>query len=168
MRKYVLISFLLHLIFIVGLSLHFNGGSSSEEGGSKKEQGKGQGNSSSDNTFVPKGSMEISVVPPQAIESPIETPDKKSKGVKECVGNNWYGGIGIKQNFETGAIAELAEGYPAQKAGLLIGDMILRVNGEVYGDIRGEPGTEVIIEVYRPSTNKTASIRLIRDKICIK
>jgi len=78
----------------------------------------------------------------------------------------WYGGIGITQNAETGAIETMVNGYPAANAGLRLGDRIQTVteNG-VEADIRGEPGTEIVILVYRTSTGEHLMFKVMRDKI---
>lgn len=64
---------------------------------------------------------------------------------------------------------------PAWKAGLKAGDMIISVDGinvqltndseEIAAKVRGEEGTTVKIAVYRPSTDKTISLSIIRKTI---
>ncbi len=78
-----------------------------------------------------------------------------------------YKGIGVvvSQNDETGVITMISvyDNTPAKEAGLQDGDILYKVEGEevtgididkVVGQIRGEEGTTVHIEVYRESTKE--------------
>ncbi len=91
-----------------------------------------------------------------------------------------YSGIGITvtNDTETNSIViiSLFEGYPGQKAGLLPGDRIVKVNGkDVSGEImdeaisiiKGEPDTHVSISVFRPSDNTTKDYDLVRENISV-
>lgn len=69
----------------------------------------------------------------------------------------WYGGIGIESNWDI--VQKVVEGYPADKAGLKVGDRMF-----YKGDIRGEPGTEVHIHVQR--NNLDLDFTIVRAKIC--
>ena len=84
--------------------------------------------------------------------------EKKTKE-KEC--KDWFGGIGITWNIQNSSVIEAFEGYPAYNAGLRAGDIIY-----TNGDFRGEPGTEVVINVMR--NRNIFTVTLIRGKICIK
>lgn len=66
------------------------------------------------------------------------------------------GGIGVSslptEDEKATRIMELVKGAPAEKAGLMVGDLIVEVNGKPYANqdqIRGEPGTKVRIKVER-------------------
>ena len=78
-----------------------------------------------------------------------------------------YKGIGVvvSQNDETGVITMISvyDNTPAKEAGLVDGDILYKVEGEevtgidldkVVGQIRGEEGTKVHIEIYRESTKE--------------
>ncbi len=89
---------------------------------------------------------------------------------------NFYGiGCLIKENLDGEVyISGVYEDSPAEKAGLLAGDVIIGVNGEdvkgldryeVAEKMRGEKGTEVTITVYRESTGETLDITAVRDKL---
>jgi carboxyl-terminal processing protease len=80
--------------------------------------------------------------------------------------------VGIKKNQLT-IIAPL-EGTPAQKAGIMAGDMILKINDKETTDmttdeavklIRGQRGTEVTLNIYRSSWTRSKDIKIIRDTI---
>ena len=87
-----------------------------------------------------------------------------------------YGGIGalIQQYGDYVVIAEPYENSPAAKAGLLAGDRILKINnqstvGKNSDDIstilKGEPGTNISLEVERIGGNKPLSFNITRKEI---
>ena len=66
------------------------------------------------------------------------------------------------------------EGKPAQKAGILAGDRILSVDGkstmgltvsEVSNNLRGEPGTTVVLEIEREGVEKPFKVSIVREDI---
>ena len=66
------------------------------------------------------------------------------------------------------------EGKPAQKAGVQAGDRILSVDGkstkgltvsEVSNNLRGVPGTEVVLELEREGVKKPFKVSIIREDI---
>ena len=46
-------------------------------------------------------------------------------------------------------ITEVFHGTPAERAGLKTGDYILKVDGERGGEIKGQPGTPVVLMIKR-------------------
>lgn len=87
-----------------------------------------------------------------------------------------YGGIGsmIRTINDQVVIAEPYEGFPAQKAGLMAGDVVLKVDDksiegmdqeEITTILKGESGTEVTIIVVRPGVNDTLLYTLTREDI---
>lgn len=87
------------------------------------------------------------------------------------------GGIGAELGVhELGAlVGRVFRGGPAERAGIKPGDIITKVNGEsivdveaAVGKIRGEEGTQVTLEVLRPSTGQTKTYRLTREKVVIQ
>lgn len=90
--------------------------------------------------------------------------------------NPIYGGIGsyVGTVDEIFTITRPMFGGPAYKAGLKPGDQILRVDGwetaghtneEIINHLRGEPGTEVIVTIYRKGWQKTRDFKIARAKI---
>lgn len=68
------------------------------------------------------------------------------------------------------------DGFPAQKAGIMPGDVILEVNGEkmkgenasdVAEKIKGPAGSDVNIKVYRPKDQKELDFTITRESIDI-
>jgi carboxyl-terminal processing protease len=89
-----------------------------------------------------------------------------------------YGGIGavITQRNSYVFISEPYEGFPAQKAGLIAGDKILKIDGvsakdktteEVSKALKGEPNTEVKLLIERRGENPF-NVVFNREKISVK
>lgn len=87
-----------------------------------------------------------------------------------------YGGIGaiIRNKDKDVIIAEPYEGFPAQKAGLMAGDLILEIDhqpvtGKSTSDIskilKGEPGTTVSMLIRREGEEKAIEKQLTREEI---
>jgi len=87
-----------------------------------------------------------------------------------------YGGIGsiIQQRDEKIYIANPYEGKPAQRAGVLAGDCIISVDGkktkgqsvsDVSNNLRGVPGTTVVLELEREGVAKPFKVDIIREDI---
>ncbi|NOQ75186.1 MAG: PDZ domain-containing protein [Crocinitomix sp.] len=85
-----------------------------------------------------------------------------------------YGGIGaiIRQQDDKVMVVDPHEGFPAQKAGLMAGDIFLEINGksvdnltssEVSEKLKGKPGTELTVIVDRDGNNITT--KLVRAEI---
>src|SRR5438477_6895260 len=85
-----------------------------------------------------------------------------------------FGGLGIvismKDNFIT-VIAPM-EDTPGFKAGILSGDRILKIDGrstekmslpDAVKILRGDPGTEVTITMFRPSSTRVTDYKLTRS-----
>ena len=89
-----------------------------------------------------------------------------------------YGGIGslIRRSGDQVIIAEPYEGFPAAKAGIRAGDIILEVEGqstrnmeiEAVSDIlKGKPGTELHLLIERPGTEQPMKFLMKRETISI-
>lgn len=89
-----------------------------------------------------------------------------------------YGGIGAIVAFNANNLVEITEivpESPALESGLQVGDIFIAVNGQSVENIkdtteiavlvRGEEGTSVELEMFRPSTNKTFTVTAVRRKI---
>lgn len=90
-----------------------------------------------------------------------------------------YGGIGalIGQRNDEVIITDPYEGFPAQKAGLMAGDVIRSIDGksvkgkkydEVSRMLKGQPGTPLQIVVMREGNEQAISKSLVREEIQIK
>ena len=90
-----------------------------------------------------------------------------------------YGGVGssifTRNNYAV--IKEVYEGFAAQKAGLIAGDIILEIDGksikgkntgEVSKFLKGQAGTSIKILIQRPTEEKTRLVNLTREEIQIE
>jgi carboxyl-terminal processing protease len=90
-----------------------------------------------------------------------------------------YTGVGIDVNLEGGHITVVTplEGAPAERAGILPGDIVVRVN-EIPVDadnveasvsrMRGAAGTEVTLDVLRPGNEASLRFALTRSEVHVK
>jgi carboxyl-terminal processing protease len=89
-----------------------------------------------------------------------------------------YGGVGasIFQRDKNIYIRELYEGYAAQKAGLIPGDMLVEIDGKpLYGKnnaevskfLKGQAGTEIEVLVKREGQEKPFKVKIKREDIQI-
>lgn len=87
-----------------------------------------------------------------------------------------YGGIGclIRNNGDYAIISEVYKGFPADQAGIRIGDVIVKVDGhllknmsvdKVSEKLKGEPGTPVAVTVMRNGKEIEFSIK--REKVSL-
>ncbi len=85
-----------------------------------------------------------------------------------------FGGIGTEIGVREGFLIILGtlRGSPSEKAGVKVGDIILKVNGDdlanktlmdALNEIRGKVGTEVKLTLFNPKTEKTREVTIIRD-----
>lgn len=90
-----------------------------------------------------------------------------------------YGGIGalIRKKDSLVVVAEPYEGFPAMKAGLIAGDIILEVNGkstegkttsDISEVLKGQPQTEVKVKIQRYGEEKPMDVTIVREEIQIK
>lgn len=89
-----------------------------------------------------------------------------------------YGGIGalISKHGDQVVVSEPYEGFPAQNAGLMAGDIFLEIAGKKIVDmntedvsnlLKGSPGKEVVIKVKRLGEKKELEFTIVRDNISI-
>ncbi len=89
-------------------------------------------------------------------------------------------GIGIKYRYfrDTMLIVNLVPQGPAEKAGLMTGDRVIKIDtnlvtgvklkdSQIRDMIRGQAGSNVVLEVKRRPKNKPIDINITRDKIPI-
>ncbi len=89
-----------------------------------------------------------------------------------------YAGIGVQMTIDTAdntiVITEVFPGSPAEKAGILPKDKIIKAGGKsVSGDdfelipkiVKGAPNTKVSVTIYRPSEEKAYDFELTRQNV---
>ncbi|MCI9139636.1 MAG: S41 family peptidase [Lachnospiraceae bacterium] len=104
------------------------------------------------------------------------TPEEYNKLMEMTTGE--YSGIGalLSQDKETGLITVVKpyKGTPSEEAGLLPGDVFTKVDGQdtagmdlatFVNFVKGESGTEVVLEVYRTSEKVYKTFRIKRRTI---
>ncbi|HRS22857.1 MAG TPA: S41 family peptidase, partial [Candidatus Woesebacteria bacterium] len=108
---------------------------------------------------------------------------KENKGSNEDLAGQ-FGGVGISLGYKDKTLAVMAPlpKSPAEKAGILAGDLILKITDEKKGItretneislqeavslIRGEVGTEVTLKLYREGNEDTFDVTLKRDNIMV-
>ena len=85
-----------------------------------------------------------------------------------------FGGIGIVVTMKEGVLTIITpiEGTPGSEAGLMAGDQIIAVDGKeiegtklskIVNNMKGEPGTDVTLKIYRPETDETMEKTITRD-----
>lgn len=104
-------------------------------------------------------------------------PPKNAQSFNEEI-SGAFGGIGAEigvKNEQLTIVAPL-KGTPAEKAGLLAGDAILKINNEdSFGlttedavlKIRGEIGTEVTLLIFRSGWQEPKEFKITRDNIIV-
>ena len=84
-----------------------------------------------------------------------------------------YGGLGLTVTMEDDAVKVIAPtaDTPADKAGIKAGDFITHLNGKlIYGgtldeaveQMRGEPGTDITLTIFRPGRDKPFDVTITR------
>lgn len=90
-----------------------------------------------------------------------------------------FEGIGAEMGIRDELLIIIAplEGMPAEKAGLMAGDKVLKINDEstsnmplegAVSKIRGQKGTEVKLTIFREGEEETRDITVKRDVIIVK
>jgi carboxyl-terminal processing protease len=90
-----------------------------------------------------------------------------------------FGGVGIVLSLKDPkklVVLRPIKNSPAGKAGILPGDVVSKINDadtagmdqdKAVGLMRGDPGTKVVLALYRESTNKTYTVSLTRENITV-
>lgn len=106
-------------------------------------------------------------------------PTELQSAEEQLMGN--FDGIGIQFNVpnDTAIVINVIPGGPSERAGILSGDRLVKVNGEVVAGVkmeqdslvkrlRGKSGTIVKVDILRIGNNKLISFDITRDKIPVK
>lgn len=103
---------------------------------------------------------------------------EENQEFKEELGQQ-FDGIGAEMQMKDGILTVVAplENSPAQRAGILAGDKVLKINGEstenlglseAVDKIRGPRGTEVTLSVFHADEDELREITVRRDVIVVK
>lgn len=113
----------------------------------------------------------------KSLEDPYTTflnPEDTKRFIEDVKGT--FEGVGMEIGMKKGQLQVIAplEGTPAQKAGVLAGDKIIKVDDTLTLDItldeavnliRGPKGTEVTLTIYREEWGATKEIKIVRRVI---
>lgn len=105
----------------------------------------------------------------------VYIPEQQNDELKRMTSGE-YGGIGsvIMQHGNNVVISEPYEGFPAQKADLRCGDIIVAIDGknvekkstaDISAMLKGAPGTSFEIEIKRQGEKKNLKKTLVRENI---
>ena len=92
--------------------------------------------------------------------------------------NGTFEGVGMEIGIQKDQLQVISplDGSPAQKAGLMAGDKIFKINGtstegmateEAVNLIRGPKGTEVVLNIFRDGWKDAKDIKIIRETITV-
>ena len=107
----------------------------------------------------------------------VYLPPEEAETFNENISGN-FSGVGMEVGLRDGLITIIAPlpDTPAERAGILAGDVIVRIDDvstedmrsdEAVSLIRGESGTEVVLQIYREGEMEFLDIPIIRDVITI-
>lgn len=162
----LIVSLALHALLLLLLS--HKGGDG--EGGVVEEENNSE-SSTVNVTIVDKPQekpAETVPPPPPKKETTIVIPKKEEvppeRQYVEHKCENYYGGIGVQLSLTQTLclIIGVGAGYPADRAGIKVGDFMEKVHGECPG--RGDKNTEVVITWWHKG--EKVSKTMIREKIC--
>lgn len=121
-----------------------------------------------------------------ALDKMLETLDPYTVYIPEAdvedykiITTGHYGGLGALVFHRDGYvyISDPYEGFPAQKAGLIPGDKIIKINGqdahkknveEVSTQMKGQAGTSVTLTIEREGVSKPFEVTMIREEVKLK
>ncbi|MBQ9418547.1 MAG: S41 family peptidase [Bacteroidales bacterium] len=107
----------------------------------------------------------------------VYIPAREVKRANEGLQGNFEGvGVSFQIVSDTIVFTDVIAGGPSEKVGIMAGDRLLRVDGKpatgdsigndfVFRHLRGEKGTEVVLDILREGRQYT--FRVVRDKIPI-
>jgi len=155
MKRAFSLSTLIHACIVTAFIFSLPKGCTGDRGNGKEHK-QASGTSGEKSTAFTEAAKDDGTVEILS-EGEVEVPAKQK--VKHTCKES-FGGIGIQMGLYS-EVVEIPEWYPAYKAGIRLGDIIL--NNE---SIRGEPGTFVSVRVLRKNEELTFIIK--RGIICYK
>lgn len=104
------------------------------------------------------------------------TPEE-AKTFRQAISNQFSGvGMSVDEHERGLLVVSVFEGTPADEAGIRAEDVITAVDGRSLAGvpidvatarIKGEPGTDVTLEVERPKSDRARTVRVTRERIVV-
>jgi carboxyl-terminal processing protease len=105
--------------------------------------------------------------------------DEKNQDDIDLITNGKYGGVGVSIGVRNDkvTILEVLDGYSAEKQGIRIGDVVVRIGDvkvtpekidDISSLVKGEPGTPVQLRILRSSETDTLVFNLVREEVIVK
>lgn len=157
-RQAFVVSSILHALCFISVVNHGGKGGAPQTGDPTKKE-SGLPPDDLDGKHIVEKPTEVTLVEQPAHKD--KGPGKKKESKKKSTCKLFFGGIGVLYANGRGEVYEAYPGYPAANAGIQAGDVILNA-----GNIRGEPGSVVQVEVLRGQLNLTFDVT--RAKICLE
>lgn len=109
--------------------------------------------------------------PPVQQQEPLVEPAPIESNIVDAP--HIYYGVGLSWSYVNGepAINALVEGGPAEQAGIRVGDVLVRVDGQdaasldLIETVRGEKGTPVTLTIRQADTGREVDVAVVRDEI---
>jgi carboxyl-terminal processing protease len=137
--------------------------------------------------YVDEKSVAFDALARNALHGMIETLDPHSEFLEKKVHEEFeedltgeFGGVGIQVETRQNRIVVIAPlaGTPSERAGVQRGDEIVTIDGKtvesggnldsVVSRLRGKPRTRVQVGFFRPATQQTLNLELVREVIKIE
>lgn len=147
MKKYIVISFVVHFLLLINLVL-------------TAVQAQQRQADADARDVKPKAieAQEVTMLPSKDGDIPVAKPEER----KEPTCKYWYGGIGIVQDYRTNVVTQVFKGYVADRSGIVVGDTII---GNTENDITGDPGTNIVLTIKKLD-GTVIKAPLTREKVC--
>jgi predicted metalloprotease with PDZ domain len=117
------------------------------------------------------GSVKVTILPKPSESAPQIKADLHGEMAKADNCTDWYYGFGVQHDWLTNTVSSVQAGYPAHKAGIIVGDTLI--------DILDESGSSVIAKVHTDAryegniatvvimrNGQVLNFTLRREKIC--
>jgi carboxyl-terminal processing protease len=137
--------------------------------------------------YVDEKAVAFDLLARSALHGMIETLDPHSEFLEKKDNEEFeedltgeFGGVGIQVETRQNRIVVIAPlaGTPSERAGIQRGDEIVSIDGKavestgnidgIVGRLRGKPKTKVLVGLFRPSTQETLNLTLVREVIKIE
>ncbi len=137
--------------------------------------------------YVDEKAVRFDLLARAALHGMVESLDPHSEFLEKALNDEFeeditgeFGGVGIQVETRQGRIVVIAPlaGTPGERAGIQRGDEIVSIDGKavesggnidgIVSRLRGKPKTKVVVGLFRPATQATLQLTLVREIIKIE